>query len=118
MNTRVAGILFSALSVAAAGSYHLCMPPEYSRIGLLAGVGMGLILGTTVPVEDRMRARLHRAIRTAAAFAATTGLGYGIYKGQLIGISWGVGGLVGCVAGGLTGQMGRSLLAKEDSPGN
>lgn len=118
MNTGVAGILFSALSLAAAATYHLSMPPEYSRIGLLAGVGMGLILGTTVPVEDRMRARLHRAIRTAAAFAVTTGLGYGIYKGQLIGISWFVGGLVGCVAGGLTGQMGRSLFVKEDSPGN
>lgn len=118
MNTRMADILFSALSVAAAAAYHLGMPPEYSRIGLLAGVGMGLILGTTVPVEDRMKARLHRTIRTALAFAVTTGLGYGIYKGQLIGISWGVGGLAGCVAGNLTGQMGRSLFVREDSSGN
>ncbi len=118
MKPRVAGFLFSTLSVAVAAAYHLSMPPEYSRIGLLAGVGAGLILGTTVPVEDRLKARLHRAVRTAAAFAVTTGLGYGFYKGHVIGISWGVGGLVGCVAGSLTGQMGRSLFVIEDSSGN
>lgn len=114
MNTRVGGILFGVLSVIAAAATHLGMPPEYSRIGILAGIGMGLILGTTAPVEERMKDRLHRVIRTSVVFAIATGIGYGYHKGQVIGLSWGIGGLAGCITGGLIGQLGRSLFVKED----
>ena len=44
----------------------------------------------------------------------TTGIGYGFYQGQEVGISWGAGGLVGCSCGALTGQLARGLLVKED----
>jgi len=93
--------------------YHLGMPHEYTRIGLFAGLGIGGVFGSTVPLEDTFQQRLRRAVRSSVAFAATTGLGYGVYQGELSGVSWGFGGLVGCVCGGLIGQLGRSLFVRE-----
>ncbi len=105
MNTLV----YTALAVLAVAVYHLWMSADYPRIGLYAGFGVGVVFGTTVPVEPAAGERLNRALRTSIAFAATTGLGYALYQNTIIGVSWGVGGLLGCIAGILVGQVARDI---------
>ena len=115
MSVRLLGVLFCVLSTLPVLLYQLVMPPEYPRIGLLAGLGVGVVFGSTVPVEAQMSARLLRAFRTSAAFAVTTGIGYWFYQGQTIGVSWAIGGMVGCVCGVLTAQLARDLFARDDA---
>ena len=87
--------------------YLAWMPVEYPRIGTIAGLGVGVVFGSTMPVDSDSGARLTRAIKTSMAFALTTGLGYGFYQGLDSGIAWGVGGTVGCLCGALAAQVVR-----------
>ena len=116
MSVRTMGYLFGCLSAIPVILYFLGMPVEYPRIGLLAGLGIGVVFGSTVPVESEISARLARAVRTSVAFAATTGVGYGFYQGQNSGIAWAIGGTLGCICGVLTAQVARDLFGNDELP--
>jgi hypothetical protein len=117
MSTTLRSLLFSAGALILSVGYHAIAPIEYPRVGLLAGLAVGMIYGISLPVEDQTTDRLRRAVRSALAFGITTGVGYSFYHGTTIGLSWGGGGTLGCVAGCLTGQFGRILFVTED-PGD
>ena len=118
MKNGTSSLLLSICPLILVMGYHNLMPQEYPRVGMLAGLAAGVVFGITAPVENQIKARLHRAIRTALAFGVTTGVGYGFYQSTGIGISWGLGGTLGCVAGGLMGQFGRSLFVNESLEGD
>lgn len=107
--------LGSAIGIGAGCLFHWIAPPEMTRVGLMAAAAAGIVFGATVPVEAVLGQRVRRAIRTAAAFAVTTGIGYGFYQGPPVGMAWGIGGLIGCFAGVMTAQLGRRLVVKEES---
>lgn len=118
MNSISKSFLFAFLSLGFAVVYHLLAPAEYTRVGLLAGLAAGLVFTISTPKEERVDDRVRRVIRSALAFGVTTGVGYWFYQGPTIGISWGVGGTLGCLAGGFTGQVGRVLFFKEPLNGD
>ena len=114
MDERPTSVMFSGLSAVPVVLYLVLMPEDFLRIGLFAGLGVGIVFGSSVPVENTASARLHRAVRTSLAFAVTTGIGYGIYQGQTSGISWALGGTFGSICGVLTAQLVRGFFVTEE----
>lgn len=114
MRQRSVSFLFCFLGILAAVGFNALMPAAYPRIGLVAGLAIGVVFGVTVPVEPGAARRLIRAVRSALAFSATVGIGYAFYLGITSGIAWGVGGMIGCTLGCLCGQMGRGLFVTEE----
>ena len=104
--------LAATISIVLVLAYHLGIDADFPRIGLFAGLGVGAVFGTTLPVEAVLPERILRAVRTSAAFAVTTGLGYTYYQGTTMGLAWGIGGMLGCVAGVLTAQLVRGMLER------
>lgn len=114
MRERNTSILFAGLSALPVVAFLVGLPADYPRIGLFAGLGVGVIFGSSVPVEATARARFLRAVRTSLAFAVTTGIGYGVYQGPVVGVSWGLGGCFGSICGVLTAQIARGLFVSEE----
>jgi len=113
LSVRMKAVLFFGASTIPVLLYYLLMPEIYPRIGLLAGLGVGVVFGSTVPLEALMEARLSRAVRTSLAFALTTGIGYWFYQGEESGIAWAIGGSVGCLCGVLSAQLARDLFGQD-----
>lgn len=63
--------------------------------GLFAGIAVGLVFGVTTPNTPERSEDFVRALRTAVAFGVTTGIGFALYRGADLGLSWGIGGPIG-----------------------